>query len=122
MAWSSHARKRPRPSSAAEKRFRDEVLRRDRYTCQVRGPRCVGNATQADHIVSWEEGGSHDPSNGQAVCDPCHAQKTQEEAQRARARWKRRPPRHPGLDAQTDAQGGVPPQPLPPRQRRGRFA
>lgn len=122
MAWSSHARRRPRPTSAQEKKFRDAVLRRDRNVCQVRGPRCTRVATQADHIVPWSEGGSNDPSNGQAVCQPCHDQKTQEEAQRGRSRWKRKPMRHPGLDAQRDAGGGVPPQPLPPRRSRGRFA
>lgn len=99
MAWSEYdaRRRRPRPSEAEKARFRDGVLRRDQYVCQVRGPRCLRVATQADHVVPWAEGGSNDLSNGQAVCGPCHDQKTQEEAQRGRSRWKRSAPRHPGL-------------------------
>ncbi|WP_410171075.1 HNH endonuclease signature motif containing protein [Corynebacterium marambiense] len=41
------------------------------------------------------EGGTDDLDNLQAVCIPCHALKTQSEAQRSRARVSRKRPRAP---------------------------
>lgn len=100
MAWSEYdeRRRRPRPSSAEEERFRRAVLERARYRCEIRGERCLGSATIGDHVVPWAQGGSNDISNGQAACTPCHDEKTQAEAAYGRNRWKRKPPRHPGLD------------------------
>lgn len=101
MAWSEYdrRRRRPRPSRREEERFRRTVLERARYRCELRGPRCLGTATIGDHVTPWSQGGSNDPiTNGQAVCEPCHNDKTQEEAAFGRNRWKRKPPRHPGLD------------------------
>lgn len=101
MAWSDYdqRRRRPRPSSAEASHFRRVVLERANHRCEIRGPKCLGTATAADHVVPWAQGGSNDPiANGQAVCDPCHNEKTQAEAAYGRNRWKRRPPRHPGLD------------------------
>ena len=100
MNWSEYAskRRRPRPSSTEQDRFRRIVLRRANFRCEIRGANCVGAATVADHVVPWARGGSNDPSNGQAACDPCHDEKTQAEATEGKNRWKRRPLRHPGMD------------------------
>ena len=98
MAWSSHRRRRPRPSSAEAQRFRVGVLQRDGYVCQLQLPGCTHRATEADHVLAWEQGGTNALANGQAVCSSCHKIKTQQEAQAARAAWKRKPARHPGLD------------------------
>lgn len=42
---------------------------------------------ELDHVVPLIDGGSHDPSNLQTLCVPCHRRKSAEEA-RARA-WLR---------------------------------
>ena len=76
-----------RTTTQAHKTWRVEVLNRDNWTCQVRGPRCLGRATIADHILAVEFGGAeHALSNGQAICLPCHKIKTSAEASAGRAR------------------------------------
>jgi 5-methylcytosine-specific restriction protein A len=107
--YSDHTRKpwpgrRTRSSSitntAEWKRLRLDVLRRDRYQCQVRGPACTGHATQVDHILNVANGGAElDPANAQAICSPCNARKASAEgaAARARRRTQRPKPLHPGL-------------------------
>lgn len=128
MAWSDYDKRRraPRPKTHERERFRRVVLERAGYRCQVQGPTCARVATQADHVVPLAEGGAHDPANGQAICDPCHDRKIQAEAQRGRARWKRKPPRHPGLDATRPRRLFIwpapLPHPLPPHRYRPRFA
>lgn len=100
MAWSEYEGRRrvERPSREVAREWASAVLTRDRHLCRLRLKGCLGVATEADHIVPVTEGGEYVLSNGQAVCTPCHKIKTQEEAQRGRARWKRGPARHPGLD------------------------
>lgn len=80
-------------------KVRDLIMRRAGHRCQLHGPRCTGRATVADHIIPVAEGGTDDPSNGQAVCTTCHADKTREEQQRGRQRKSRYRPaaQHPGL-------------------------
>ena len=57
--------------------IRKQVLVRDDYQCQLRyADICVGRASQVDHIVQPEAGGTSDPSNLRAVCRPCHARRT----------------------------------------------
>lgn len=43
-------------------------------------------ATQRDHTVPLAEGGADDPSNEQGLCEPCHDQKSKQEALRGRQR------------------------------------
>jgi 5-methylcytosine-specific restriction protein A len=57
-------------------KLRASILERDGYRCQMRGPRCTGIATTVDHIREVADGGSDDPSNLQAACEPCHRSKT----------------------------------------------
>jgi 5-methylcytosine-specific restriction protein A len=78
---------------------RKQIMERDGWRCQINGPTCIGEATQADHRIAHAEGGSDDASNGQAVCVPCHEIKTQQERLRGmkkRSRY-RKPMQHPGL-------------------------
>lgn len=74
------------------------ILRRDRYACQIRGPRCTGVATEVDHI---RPGDDHSMSNLQAVCAACHSQKSAREGNAARARLRalrlRPAEKHPGM-------------------------
>lgn len=60
----------------AWRRIRKAVLIRDGYQCQVRRAGCKTLATQADHIVDWQDGGPPlDPRNLQASCKPCNVGK-----------------------------------------------
>lgn len=89
-----------RTSTTAGRRFRRAVLRRDGYTCRSCGRHDpTGRSLEADHIVNVRAGGTDDPTNGQTLCIPCHAQKTRIEAQNGRRRNSTRRPResHPGL-------------------------
>ena len=54
-----------------------KVLERDGYECQLRyADICVGRASQCDHIVQPEAGGTNDLANLRAVCKRCHARRT----------------------------------------------
>lgn len=78
-------------NTAAWKRIRAHVLKRDGHRCQVRGPGCTGTATQVDHIINVAAGGAPlDPNNAQAICSPCNARKAQDESRAAIRRHKRR--------------------------------
>ena len=49
------------------------ILRRDGYLCQIRGPRCTGEATEVDHIVPIIVGGARlDPANLRGSCQNCN--------------------------------------------------
>ena len=64
--------------------WRKAVLERDHWRCQIKGPRCQGKATQADHRLPLARGGApFDVDNGQAACPTCHQDKTQREAAEA---------------------------------------
>jgi 5-methylcytosine-specific restriction enzyme A len=76
--------------SNAWRKLRLEVLVRDGWTCRIRGPKCIVQATDVDHIVEVSDGGADlDPQNCQAACRPCHDSKT---GRHARARQLGRPP------------------------------
>jgi 5-methylcytosine-specific restriction endonuclease McrA len=61
------------------------VLQRDRYQCQIKGPRCTDWATEVDHIVARADGGDDVPSNMRAACKRCNGYLS---AQRTNAaRW-----------------------------------
>jgi 5-methylcytosine-specific restriction protein A len=100
MAWQGAARS---PSShvtatAAWRKVRAQVLKRDRNRCQIREPGCTIEATQVDKIVNLAAGGAPlDPRNLRAACAHCNARKAQREATVARNAWKRPAERHPGL-------------------------
>ena len=57
----------------AWQQMRFAILERDRWQCQIHGPRCKTVATQADHIIPLSEGGRRlDPDNLRAACAPCN--------------------------------------------------
>lgn len=80
----------PRTTTAAHRDWRTAVLRRDGFQCRIRGPRCIGRATEADHRTAVTEGGApYDLTNGQAACTPCHRAKSSAEGNRARRAQRR---------------------------------
>ena len=57
--------------------LRLRVLKRDGYQCQLRyADICLGKASQVDHIVQPEAGGTNALENLRAVCRRCHARRT----------------------------------------------
>lgn len=76
MAWSRKSR-HERGYGKEWDRLRKRILERDKYLCQP----CLrsGRPTPADavdHIKPKADGGTDDDGNLQAICDPCHADKT----------------------------------------------
>ena len=93
MAWSDRGAEMG-PDWA---RIRARVLRESKYVCAE----CKGDgACEVDHIVSRRNGGSNDYSNLQALCRTCHARKSSNEGNAAKARLRARrarpTDRHPG--------------------------
>jgi 5-methylcytosine-specific restriction enzyme A len=74
---------------------RKKVLERDGYQCQLRyADICVGRASQVDHIVQPEAGGTNALENLRAVCRRCHARRTGRQGALAKQRAaQRRNPR-----------------------------
>lgn len=71
---------RRRYNSSRWKRLSKQVIIRDHRQCQIRGPGCLGLATQADHIIPSDLMGEDDPlfwdpDNLQAACAPCNRRK-----------------------------------------------
>jgi hypothetical protein len=83
---------------------RRRVLERDGHACQLRYPDiCIGRATQVDHIVQPEAGGTNALKNLRAVCRRCHARRTGRQGALAKQRAaQRRNPRR-GTSAATAA-------------------
>lgn len=76
MAWHKTSR-HARGYGAAWDKLRKFILERDKHLCQP----CLskGRPTQAtavDHIKPKAKGGMDDPDNLQAICGPCHDEKT----------------------------------------------
>jgi 5-methylcytosine-specific restriction protein A len=67
------------PYGKGWKKKRARILRRDGYRCQCDDCRITGNprpATEVDHKVPVEQGGTNDDSNLQAINGECHKRKT----------------------------------------------
>lgn len=95
MAWNQrNGRKIP-------EKLRRQVFERDNYQCQIRfDERCVGIATQIDHIICWADGGTNSVDNLRAACQPCNAKRGSIQghlAQGIDVKAKRRPQPNPGL-------------------------
>lgn len=92
MGWETSNRASRLPSNWQALRLR--VLRRDRYSCQVKdqhGIKCNAVASEVDHV---EAGDDHSMRNLRAICRTHHGQKTSAEGHAA---WnaKRIPRRRP---------------------------
>jgi len=74
------------------RRIREQVLRRDPY-CTVRGPRCTGISTTADHRIplSVRPELAHDLDNLRGACGPCNYAGGARITNRRRTRLRPRP-------------------------------
>jgi len=60
--------------------IRANILVRDNYLCQpCKRKGAITAANIVDHIKAKAHGGTDDPSNLEATCDPCHKAKTARE-------------------------------------------
>ncbi len=74
--------------SVAWRRVRLVVLERDGWRCRIRGARCLGKATEVDHVVPLVHGGDAlDPSNLRASCKPCNAGRSNRRVRRPSREW-----------------------------------
>lgn len=90
--WGSSTRRETLPPNWRSQ-IRPRVLRRDGGRCQLVYPdRCVGTATEVDHIGDRLD---HSLDNLRAVCEPCHAKRTQEQISRYSEKRPTEP--HPGI-------------------------
>jgi 5-methylcytosine-specific restriction enzyme A len=87
MPWEHGKSRQSRGYGARWDKLRLRILARDSHLCQP----CLNTgilkpATQVDHITPKAKGGTDDPDNLQAICDPCHKDKTAREAAEAQGR------------------------------------
>ena len=61
---------------AVSKRLRFEILRRDNHTCRYCGGAAPDVKITVDHVVPKALGGTDDPSNLVAACEPCNTGKS----------------------------------------------
>lgn len=55
------------------RRQRARILARDEYRCRIQGPKCLGKATEVDHLVPWVPGETVADHALQAACKPCNS-------------------------------------------------
>lgn len=70
------------------------VLERDGYRCQLRDVKCIGVATEVDHVGANDD---HRIEMLRAVCRPCHATRTGRQGRAAQPSRARPTEPHPGL-------------------------
>ncbi|HVA07219.1 MAG TPA: HNH endonuclease [Acidimicrobiales bacterium] len=82
---------------AISRRLRFEILRRDGHTCRYCGAMAPDVPLTVDHVIPTALGGSDEPSNLVAACQPCNAGKSSmpadaeiiEDVAKDALRWKR---------------------------------
>ena len=81
--WAGSGRASGTLSGSAQQKRSKRILARDQYICHV----CGGfGADEADHVKPLGEGGPDTDENMAAIHrEPCHREKTAEEAARARS-------------------------------------
>lgn len=82
-AWQTSTRRERTVSGWEQQRRAKRILLRDHCICHV----ChTGAADQVDHVIPLSEGGADTDSNLAAIhAEPCHREKTQAEAARAKS-------------------------------------
>ena len=75
-------------STAAWRKLRAEILRRDGHRCQIRLPGCTTVATEVDHIYGKVHG--DDPTGLRAACSWCNKSRgtpSDDPSPRPRTQW-----------------------------------
>lgn len=69
------------------RKLREQILKRDDYCCVpcAKAGRWTV-ASEVDHIIEKEDGGTDDPENLQSICGACHKAKTKESQRKRRLR------------------------------------
>ncbi len=98
FADSRRGSRHDRGYGSAWTKTRNAVMQRDAGLCQAcKRAAVVTPATLVDHIVNKARGGTDEPTNLQALCNPCHVAKTASEAHAGRHAAPRPPlPATPG--------------------------
>lgn len=79
MSWSRKSR-HERGYGTAWDKLRKRIMERDNYLCQpCKAKGRITGAKAVDHIEPKAKGGTDDPNNLQAICGPCHDDKTIED-------------------------------------------
>lgn len=57
-----------------DKKFRSQILKRDKHTCQMCRRKRTGRSLEVHHIIKWATsiGLRYDPSNCITLCKQCH--------------------------------------------------
>ena len=65
-------------SDPVYKQFRTEVLKRDKFTCQMCNKKGKGVWLNVHHIMKWSSASAlrYDPDNGITLCKQCHNEVT----------------------------------------------
>ena len=82
MPWPTTSRQ-SRGYGRAWEMIRLAVLKRDHHLCQCRHCRADGRitvATEVDHVIPKEKGGTDSMGNLQAISAECHRRKTMEDS------------------------------------------
>lgn len=66
--------------------MRANLFMRDPLCAECKKHGRVTLATQRDHVIALEDGGTDDESNEQGLCDYCHDVKSKEERRRGQLR------------------------------------
>ncbi|WIX32516.1 HNH endonuclease signature motif containing protein [Salinicola sp. JS01] len=83
--WTQRRRGQSGRGGRPWRRIRDRILQRDRYLCQpCKRQGRITPATEVDHIVNREAGGTDADTNLEAICSACHKAKTARESQSGR--------------------------------------
>lgn len=83
-AWTKKATTTKRITGRRLQALRQSLFTRQPLCVQCEGMGLTVLATQRDHILSLEEGGTDTEDNVQALCEPCHDAKSLAERLRAR--------------------------------------
>jgi len=86
--WAKKDNSPARVTGRRLQKLRADLFRRQPLCVLCRARGLVTPATQRDHIVPLFDGGADEDSNVQALCRPCHDEKSQAESARARGASK----------------------------------
>ena len=79
-AWNDRGSATERGYGWSWKKLRDAIMVRDKHLCQnCYRQGLVARARHVDHIIPKSQGGTDEPENLEAICIPCHTEKTTRE-------------------------------------------